>query len=325
MASVRKHKKGWLCEVRRKPDFYKSKLFATRHDAQEWGFNVERGLEINTSTRLGHTIRNAVERYRDEETPKKKGAKHETNALNRLLQSPLMDITLDDANARDFQRWIDKRVGQVKADSVRREFATLRTVLRTAKRKWHWTGNEAFKDVDLPRASRPRDRIITKDELALVLEALGHSSRVAATPRQEIALCALLAIETGMRQGEIWRLKWEDVHLKAQYVTLHDTKNTDSRNVPLSKKAVQCFAQFPTRHGRVVTVPQTTGEAMWRRAVRRAGIENLRFHDLRHTAITRLAQKLTMLELARMVGHRDPRSLMGYYNETATELAKKLD
>ena len=61
------------------------------------------------------------------------------------------------------------------------------------------------------------------------------------------------------------------------------------------------------------------------RAVRRAGISDLRFHDARREALTRLASKLSVLELARMVGHRDPRSLMIYYAATAEELADKLD
>lgn len=56
----------------------------------------------------------------------------------------------------------------------------------------------------------------------------------------------------------------------------------------------------------------------------RAAITGLNFHDARHTAITRLAQKLNPLELARMVGHRDLKMLMRYYNESADEIAKKL-
>ena len=65
-------------------------------------------------------------------------------------------------------------------------------------------------------------------------------------------------------------------------------------------------------------------EASWRKARDKAGAVDLHFHDSRHTAITRLAKRLTVLELARMIGHRDLRQLMVYYNETAESLAEKL-
>ncbi|WP_058048192.1 tyrosine-type recombinase/integrase [Janthinobacterium sp. Ant5-2-1] len=65
-------------------------------------------------------------------------------------------------------------------------------------------------------------------------------------------------------------------------------------------------------------------DSLFRKAVTRAGIEGLIFHDARHEAITRLAKKLNILELARMVGHKDIRQLQVYYNETAAEIAKKL-
>jgi integrase len=63
---------------------------------------------------------------------------------------------------------------------------------------------------------------------------------------------------------------------------------------------------------------------MFAAATKRAGIEGLTFHDTRHEGLTRLAQKLEVLDLARMVGHRDLKSLMIYYNPTATEIADRL-
>lgn len=326
MATVRKRKNGkWICEVRRAPDFYKAKQFGNKHDALEWGINIERQLELHPDKPTGYTIRHAIERYLEEETPKKKGAKQEGHSLRRLLGSKLADVTLDDAESRDFQRWIDNRAEEVSGDSVRREFATLRTVLRKAKRKWRWTKNESFKDVELPKSNPSRDRIATDAEIERIMEALFYEGGKAKNNRHEIALAVILAIETAMRQGEIWGLSWKDINLKGRFVTLRDTKNNDSRNVPLSNKALEAIECFPSREGRLFSIQQGSGEAIFRRAVRLAGIEGLRFHDLRHTAVTRLAKKLDVLDLARMIGHRDLRSLQIYYNPTASEIAKKLD
>jgi len=74
----------------------------------------------------------------------------------------------------------------------------------------------------------------------------------------------------------------------------------------------------------VFTVDSQVSSTLFRRARIRAKIEDLTFHDSRHDAITRLAQKLNVLQLARMVGHRDIRSLQTYYNETAESMARLL-
>ncbi len=94
---------------------------------------------------------------------------------------------------------------------------------------------------------------------------------------------------------------------------------------PQSSKAITLLQELqPKKSGNVFSVPQESGAIYFRKAVRLAGIENLTFHDSRHEALTRLARKLDVLDLARMVGHRDPRSLMIYYNPTPTEIAERL-
>jgi len=81
---------------------------------------------------------------------------------------------------------------------------------------------------------------------------------------------------------------------------------------------------LPKERNTVFDVTKESLDALFRKAKRKALIEDLTFHDTRHEAITRLAKKLNVLELARMVGHRDLKMLMIYYNETAENLAKKL-
>ena len=130
-----------------------------------------------------------------------------------------------------------------------------------------------------------------------------------------------------MRQGEPVSLRWEHIDLKRRITHLPDTKNGESRTVALSTAAVRVLRALPrSLHGQVF--PGLTTEAIKRsyiRAVRRAGIENLRFHDLRHEATTRLFEKgLNIMEVASITGHKGLRMLRRYTHLKAEDLALKL-
>jgi integrase len=137
-----------------------------------------------------------------------------------------------------------------------------------------------------------------------------------------------LALETAMRQGELRRLRWEHIDLHRRTAHLPDTKNGEARTVPLSTSAVAVLRALPRAlHGDLF--PGVTTEAVKRsymRAIRRAGIEGLRFHDLRHEATTRLFEKgLNIMEVASITGHKDLRMLRRYTHQKAEDLARKLD
>ena len=133
-----------------------------------------------------------------------------------------------------------------------------------------------------------------------------------------------------MRAGEITGLTWSDVNFEGRFVTIPRSKNGDSRQVPLSGRAVELLRMLEgIDPAKCFTVTAASLDALFRKARKRAAISlpeisTLHFHDTRHEAITQLSKKLTVIQLARMVGHRDLKSLMIYYNETATELAALL-
>ena len=135
----------------------------------------------------------------------------------------------------------------------------------------------------------------------------------------------LFALETAMRAGEICNLTWDKVFLGQSYCSVGDGK-TDAarRDVPLSPEAVRILKQMGSTMGRVFDLKASQIDSMFRKAKKMALVEGLHFHDTRATAITRLAQKLDILSLARMVGHKDLRMLQVYYRESATDTAKKL-
>jgi len=98
-----------------------------------------------------------------------------------------------------------------------------------------------------------------------------------------------------MRQGEIWGLTWQDVYLGKCFVRLHDTKNGSKRDVPLSKEAIRLLELLPRKAG---NTNQTSSAVIFGRALELANIKELTFHDTRHEALTRLARKLKVLDLA---------------------------
>ena len=127
-----------------------------------------------------------------------------------------------------------------------------------------------------------------------------------------------------MRPGAILSLTPE--RITGSVAHLPRTKNDSKRDVPLSKRALEILRKLPApaASSPYFNVTDESRDSLFRKAVTRAGIEGLTFHDSRHEAITRLTRKLNILELARMVGHKDIRQLQVYYNETAEEIAKNL-
>jgi integrase len=129
-----------------------------------------------------------------------------------------------------------------------------------------------------------------------------------------------------MRRSEILSLRWPDVFLDERFVRLHDSKNGEARDVPLSTRAAAALVALPRRpDGHVFPI---TGDALkkaFTRACERAGLENMHFHDLRHEATSRIATRLdNILELSAVTGHKTVQMLKRYYHPRATDLARKL-
>lgn len=322
MATITRHKGGWRVFVyshgRRA-----TKVFSKKTDAQRWA--AMKKLEMDAEVGKGCVpvpLRKAIERYIDEVSPSKKGERFEVIRLRRLLKSWLADKKTDAITPADITAWRDERLKQVKPSSVRREMTTLSCVFNACM-DWGYATSNPVKAVKRPPEAQPRDRRISDDEIARILEALEYrDGKPIVTSKQLVGALFLLALETAMRLGELCSISAENVNLDGRYIVLEDTKNGTRRHVPLSSRAVELVRAVLAADRRVASGTATT---IFRRAVKLAGIDNLRFHDTRHEALTRLARKLDVLDLARMVGHKDPRSLMIYYNATATEIANRLD
>lgn len=325
MASIRKVNAKWLAEVRLK-GLSKSKTFATKMQAQTWALGIEQQHGKHGGIVMGRTLADAMDKYALEVSPTKKGARWEQVRLNKLRQQELAGAQLTDLRPEDIQAWVTEQSRTLSPASINRELTLISSVLSVARKKWKWMQHEVTKDVDRPKAPPPRDKRLLPAEEAKILKALGYTlGEKPSTQRHELAIAMLIALETAMRQGELWKLDWQNVHLRERYVRLEDTKNGERRDVPLSSAAVGLFQLLgPQAAGPVLKHPQASGAVIFKRAVELAGIHDFHWHDLRHEAITRLARKLDVLDLARMIGHKDLRSLRIYYNPTPQEIAARL-
>ena len=197
----------------------------------------------------------------------------------------------------------------------------LSSALNVARKEWGLISFNPISDVRKPTSPPHRDRLVTSKEMEKLEKAAGTDlGRGMAR-----ALHAFkFSMETAMRAGEVVGLEWARVDIERRVARLDMTKNGTAREVPLSSEAIRLLEELP-RCDPVFNLSSQTLDALWRRLRDRAGVTGLTYHDSRHAAITRLSSKLDVLALARMVGHKDLRMLSIYYNETAEELAKRLD
>lgn len=238
-------------------------------------------------------------------------------------------MKLADLRQPDFAAWRDRRLAEVSPASVRREWVLLSSACSTALKEWHWLKDHPMRGVKIPQHGKPRDRIATQEEIDRLAVALGYRHDI--EPRSvgaRVGVAMLFAVETAMRAGEIAVLNWMDVHIAKRYLRVAGHEGggkTDAaiRDVPLSPEAVRLLRQAGGESS-VFQLTTAQIDANFRKAKKLAGVEGLTFHDLRATAITRLAGKLDILSLARMVGHRDLKMLQIYFRESAEDIAARL-
>lgn len=299
-----------------------SGTFDTKAAALKWEAQQRVALCHPEQVAVTKTCADAFRRYEIEVSRAKRGYRWEAGRLAAMAASSLGPVTMAQLTPSHIAAWRDERLRSVQGGTVTREMNLLSHVFSVARKEWKWIAKSPTADVARPKAKPHRDRRITPDEVNRICLALrwpnDGSVRTPETKQQRIALAFLFALETAMRAGEICGLRKGDVH--GCVARLRMTKNGFPRNVPLSPRAMEIWSMVP--NGFEITT--ATLDAMFRMARQRAGVEGLTFHDSRHEAITRLASKINVLDLARMVGHHDIKQLQTYYNASAEDIAKKL-
>jgi integrase len=315
----------WQAQVRKKGHPLQTKTFETRAAAETWARAIEvemdQGVFVSRAEAESTTLKELLDRYLAEITPGKKGAAPEATRIRAFMRHPLTQRFVADIHGMDIARFRDERLRKVSSPTVKRDLSILGHLFEVARREWGIHVHNPVRDIKLPVSGKARDRRLQPGEETRLLKACIEARNPWLEP------IVRLALETAMRQSELVGLRWKHVDLARRIVHLPETKNGESRTVPLSTAAIYVLNPLPRSfNGQVF--PSVTSEAIKRsyiRARRRAGIEDLRFHDLRHEATTRLFEKgLNIMEVASITGHKDLRMLRRYTHLKAEDLAKKL-
>lgn len=329
MASFIKRNGRWTARVRKTGYPETTQTFPNKASALKWSQRVEYDPEKFLTEQVSEnhqlrTVGDLLRKYEKEVTPQKKGRDKERYRLRVLQRSTLSGVSLSELKPHHIIKFREDRLKEVSAGTVLKDLSLLSAVINTGTTEWGLENVLRSNPVSLiskPRAPRPRDRRLEAGELERLLSA-------GTSPNPWFRPVLLFAIETGMRRGEILSLTWKNVHLDKRYVHLPDTKNGDSRDVPLSPLALDLLRDLPRNIRGDQAVFPLHYEALksaWRRACSRAGIIDLRFHDLRHKATSRFFEKgLNVMEVAAITGHKDLRMLQRYTHLRAVDLALKL-
>lgn len=259
--------------------------------------------------------------------PTHKGARWEEIRLKKIISDfpRLMVKSVESLDQSDMIYFRNERLKHVQGASVSREMQLLGGVFRYAIRELRIIKASPLSDVTKPKDNPHRERRIIDQEIQLILDSYAYDCTFTPINKgQQTAWAFMFALETAMRMSEITGLTWDNV--LDDHVLLPDTKNGTARRVPLSTRAVQLLELMRgIDANKVMTVESASFSSSFNRRIKALGIKDLRFHDTRHEACTRLARKLPVHDLAKVSGHKDLSMLMRYYNPTATELANRIN
>jgi integrase len=312
MATIRRRKSAWQVQIRRL-GHQVSRTFHLRADAELWARQVEAeldrgGLPTDSRRLRTNTLADLLRRYEAEVVPQKRSADREVYMLRVILRHPVARASLHLLTTTEIAKYRDHRLALVKSDTVRRELAIVRHCIEVARKEWGFVlPSNPVQQVKMPRAGNPRERRVYPGELEKLLKTC-EASRCRWLPA-----VIELAVETGMRRSELLAMRWKDVDLEARTVLLRNTKNGLPRTVPLSPAALKVIKDMPRCAPTVFTISANALRLAWERLRRRAGVLELRFHDLRHEAVSRFFERgLNVPEVAMISGHRDLRMLFRY-------------
>jgi integrase len=331
----------------------RAKTFALQRDAENWAKSIELAMDRGTwaPAQPGEkvTLLEALTRYQSEIAAKKRGASQERSVLAALGATKLSKQTLASVRGADLARLRDEWLSEFSPATVIKRLNTLSAVYQTAKKEWGFEGlDNPVEHIKKPSAPAGRDRRVEDEEDSEGRRiASSEIERLLAASSSPLLRGAVeLALETAMRRGELCKLTWPMVDLKNRVIYLPGsiTKNGQSREVPLSSKAVAVLQALPHQPAdkpllgiradgltQAFIRAQARARKIYEDECRETMKEpaegflvGLRFHDLRHEATSRLASVYDAATLAKVTGWKTLGMILRYYHPRGADLAKML-
>lgn len=331
MASIKKRGDYWRAWVRRKGQPPQSRTFDIKADAVEWARNIEseidRGVFYDRTESQNTTLLEALERYEKDVIAHKQYPGQEIQRVKHWKGQPLASRFLANLRGVDFAKYRDSRLAAGRATAtVRHELQVVSHLFEIARKEWGMEGLlNPLKNIRKPAGSRERTRRLEEGEYQTIVDCLSSCENVFALPAFE------LAIETSLRQGMLFELRWEWVDLTARVIRIPDDYRQKANKgvpaaLPLSTKAIAVLNGMTSVHtGEIFPCTADAVSTIWKRRMKTLGIVDLRWHDLRHEAASRFFEKgLHPIQVASITGHKNLNMLRRYTHLKAEDLAQML-
>jgi len=326
MATIRKRGDKWQVQIRRIGFRPIAKSFHLLKDAEIWARQMEVQadrceLPPDPQVLQQITLGQLVERYRDTVSVNKRTHKTERIILNAFLSRKICTKRLSELRTEDFATYRDERLKTIKPSSLKRELAPIHNLFVVAKNEWGLPIRENPLDrLKLSGTDTRRERRLRPGEFDKLIQAAEGCRN------SLIGTIIRLAVETGMRRGEILAIKRSHIDQQNRALLIPETKNGHSRIIPITNSTLALLHQIPGEGDRLFPMTANAFRLSWERLKRRTGINDLHFHDLRHEAISRFFELgLTVPEVAMISGHRDMRMLLRYSHALRERVLEKLD
>lgn len=326
MATFRKRSGKWQVQIRRQGQPPLSRTFTLQADATAWARLIEAKQDrsdgmVDTRSLRTITVDDLLQRYANTVSTTKRGAEVEAIRIKCLRRTELACLSLASATPDRFAAYRDRRLTEVASATVRKEMALLRHMFRLARQEWNLPLTlNPLGELKPPSPGKARTRRLSTDEATRLVTSIG---RVRSAPMRALISFAL---ETGMRRGELVKCRWADLCKATRTLLISETKTGIARTIPLSGAALAILDNLTTDNdGLIFPVSANAVRLTWEHVRSRAALVDLRFHDLRHEAISRFFERgLSVPEVALISGHKDVRMLMRYTHLRAETVASRL-
>ena len=314
MAHIRKRKGSWQCIVRVHGYPPMTKTFKQKIDAVRYSRDLENKLfrqSNNIAKKKFPKMRDVLIRYRDEVVIHKRSKDMETKLIKYLLTEGFVNYAINHVEPKLIAQYRDRALRSLKSSSVNRRLAVISHCFTIAKKEWGYDLVNPVLSIRRPKNPEPRDRRFSKAEINKILTCNRTS------PHMKFII--ELALELGMRRSEIANIKAENIKGNTLAITRAKIK---PRIIPLTPKSIELM-----KNNLPIKMSSNAIHLSWKRIVKRHGIEDARFHDLRHEALSRMfeVKSLNLPEVQLFSGHLEPRTLMRVYaNLRPKDLANKL-
>lgn len=328
------HFLGYQVKIRRHGFPAVSKVFDKRGDAEAFAISTLRDMNTGSFTDRREaeatTFADALDDYEKEVTAQKRGKQQEGSIIRRLKERRLAAYALTNIKGKHIAEYRNEREKEgVSASTIRNELALISHVFTIARKEWAMDVQNPVSAIRKPKPGKARTRRLERidangmtEEAPLLMGAGMTAAAVWLVP------LIRLALTTGMRKGELVTLEWAQIDKKKGLIHLSQTKNGDSRDVPISPAARAVLDGIARRNeDDGLFYPGASGRltSVFRRACENAGIDSLNFHDLRHEAVSRFFEDgLDVMQVASISGHKTLAMLKRYTHLRATDLVDRL-